>query len=348
MIIDFHTHVFPPEDFETFTGTGFHKNVGAKKGRPPATIENVLEAAKIGGVDISVISNPIHNLRDMDRAQQLERCQRQNRYNAQQQNKYPGQIYGMASIVPYGGDPFLREFERAVKQDGLKGAWILSSLQGSYPDDDDAFPFFQLACELDVPVVIHPPSVGFGEERMRDYRLASSVGRPMDGALAVARMIVRGVFEKLPKLKVMATHLGGGICEMIGRMDYAYRLQDECFFLGTYEPMLIKHQPSHYLKMLYLESTSYWVPGARCAFEIGRRRSFRVRHQFAAVVRPEKGRRRADRENGAVGGRQEQGLLREREEAVEAISGRDLKHDTIERRRSPASRSEAKRSEREG
>jgi aminocarboxymuconate-semialdehyde decarboxylase len=267
MIIDFHTHVFPPEDFETFTGTGFHKNVGAKKGRPPATIENVLEAAKIGGVDISVISNPIHNLRDMDRAQQLERCQRQNHYNAEQQNKYSGKIYGMASIVPYGGDPFLREFERAVKQDGLKGAWILSSLQGSYPDDDDAFAFFQLASELDVPVVIHPPSVGFGEERMRDYRLASSVGRPMDGALAVARMIVRGVFEKLPTLKVVATHLGGGICEMIGRMDYAYRLQDECFFLGTYEPMLIKHQPSHYLKMLYLESTSYWVPGARCAFE---------------------------------------------------------------------------------
>jgi aminocarboxymuconate-semialdehyde decarboxylase len=267
MIIDFHTHVFPPEDFETFTGTGFHKNIGAKKGRPPATIENVLEAAKIGGVDISVISNPIHNLRDMDRVQQLTRCQRQNRYNAEQQNKYPGKIYGMASIVPYGGDPFLREFERAVKQDGLKGAWILSSLQGSYPDDDDAFPFFQLASELDVPVVIHPPSVGFGEERMRDYRLASSVGRPMDGALAVARLIVRGVFEKLPNLKVVATHLGGGICEMIGRMDYAYRLQDECFFLGSYEPMLIKHKPSHYLKMMYLESTSYWVPGARCAFD---------------------------------------------------------------------------------
>lgn len=121
MIIDFHTHVFPPEDFETFTGTGFHRNVGAKKGRPPATIENVLEAAKIGSVDISVISNPIHNLRDMDRAQQLARCRRQNRYNAEQQNKYSGKIYGMASIVPYGGDAFLREFERAVKQDGLKG-----------------------------------------------------------------------------------------------------------------------------------------------------------------------------------------------------------------------------------
>jgi predicted TIM-barrel fold metal-dependent hydrolase len=66
---------------------------------------------------------------------------------------------------------------------------------------------------------------------------------------------------------VVATHLGGGICEMIGRMNYAYRLQDEAFFLGSYEPMLIKHEPLHYLKMMYLESTCYHPPGARCAFD---------------------------------------------------------------------------------
>jgi aminocarboxymuconate-semialdehyde decarboxylase len=267
MIIDFHVHVLPPEDMAAFTGTGFHRNIGAvRKGPSPTTIENALEAAKIGGVDITVISNPLHNLRDMDREQQFARCERQNRFNAAQQAKYSS-IVGMASTVPYGGDRFLREFERAIKQDGLKGAWITSSLQGSYPDDDDAMPFFQLAAELDVPVVIHPPSVGFGEERMRDYRLASSVGRPMDNALALARLIVRGMFEKVPKLKLVGTHLGGGICEMIGRMDYAYRLQDEAFFLGSYEPMLIKHPPSHYLKMMYLESTCYHPPAARCAID---------------------------------------------------------------------------------
>jgi aminocarboxymuconate-semialdehyde decarboxylase len=266
MIIDFHVHVLPPEELNSFTAARFHQNVGARKGSPPTTIENALEAAKIGGVDITVISNPLHNLRDMDRKQQLERCQRQNRFHAACQEKYDS-IVGMACTVPYGGHEFLREFERAVKQDGLKGAWITSSLQGSYPDDDDALPFFQLANELDVPVVIHPPSVGFGEERLKDYRLASSVGRPMDGALAISRLIVRGIFEKLPKLKVVGTHLGGGICEMIGRMDYAYNLQDEAYFLGSYEPMLIKHPPSHYLKMMYLESTCYHPPAARCAFD---------------------------------------------------------------------------------
>src|SRR5205814_8715729 len=97
-----------------------------------------------------------------------------------------------------GGDKFPRAFERAIKQDGLKGAWITSSLQGSYPDDDDALPFFQLATELDVPVVIHPPSVGFGEERMKDYRLASSVGRPMDNALAIGAADRARHFREIP------------------------------------------------------------------------------------------------------------------------------------------------------
>jgi aminocarboxymuconate-semialdehyde decarboxylase len=266
MIIDFHVHVLPPEELDAFTGTQFHRNIRAPKRHPPTTIENALEAAKIGGVDVTLISNPLHNMREMDRAQQLARCERQNRFHAACQEKFPS-IVGMASTVPYGGDEFLREFERAIREDGLKGAWIMSSLQGQYPDDDEAMPFFQLAQELDVPVVIHPPSVGFGEERMRDYRLASSIGRPMDGALAIARLIVRGVFEKFPRLKLVGTHLGGGICEMIGRMDYAYRLQDEAYFLGSYEPMLIKHPPSHYLKMMYLESTCYHPPGARCAID---------------------------------------------------------------------------------
>jgi predicted TIM-barrel fold metal-dependent hydrolase len=256
MIIDIHTHVHTPED----AAQPFWQ------GRCPMTIENVLEAQKLAGIDVTVVSNPLHDLKHMDRAQQFTAVSAQNRYVAELQDKYDS-IYGFASTVPYGGDKFLREFERAVHKDGLKGVWIISSLQGQYPDDDEAMAFFELACALDVPVVIHPPSVGFGEERLNIYRLASSVGRPMDAALAISRLIVKGIFEKLPTLKLVGTHLGGGICEMIGRMDYAYNLGDEAFFLGKYEPMMIKHPPSHYLRMMYLESTCYHPPAARCAFE---------------------------------------------------------------------------------
>jgi predicted TIM-barrel fold metal-dependent hydrolase len=256
MIIDFHTHVMPPQMAAD----------PVWRGKCPMTIENVLEAAKAGGVDRTVISNPAHELRHMDAEQRLKTVRMINEYLASLTVKHDN-IYMLASTVPYGGEPFLKELERAVRQDGAKGVIILSSLPGHYPDDDEALPFFQLLTKFDIPVFVHPPSVGFGEERLNIYRLASSVGRPMDGALAISRLIVRGVFEKFPTLKLVASHLGGGICEMIGRMDYAYNLQEEAYFLGPYEPMLIKHPPSHYLKMMYLESTCYHAPAARCALE---------------------------------------------------------------------------------
>ena len=53
MIIDFHTHVMPPQMAAD----------PVWRGKCPMTIENVLEAAKAGGVDRTVISNPAHELR---------------------------------------------------------------------------------------------------------------------------------------------------------------------------------------------------------------------------------------------------------------------------------------------
>src|SRR4029077_16884475 len=96
-----------------------------------------------------------------------------------------------------------------------------------------------------------------------------SISRPADNCLSLARLIVRGIFEQFPKLKLVGSHLGGGICEVIGRMDYAYTLGDFAFFLGAYEPMLIKHPPSHYLKMMYFDSASYTPLAAKMCLETG-------------------------------------------------------------------------------
>ena len=145
---------------------------------------------------------------------------------------------------------------------------ISSSHRGAYPDDADARPFFALATELDIPVFMHPPSVGFGEERMREFRLASSVGRPFDACLALARLIVNGVFEEFPRLKFVASHLGGGICEIIGRMDYAYELRDDPFILGPYGPPLhITRKPSDYLRGIYFDTVCYHAPAVECAIK---------------------------------------------------------------------------------
>ena len=113
MIIDFHTHVHPPEDAAE----------PLWQGRSPMTIENVLKAQEIGGVDISFISNPLHHLNRMDRDQQYQAVDRSNSYLVSHQEKHAS-IFAFACAVPWGGDRFLRQFERAIKQSGMLGAWI--------------------------------------------------------------------------------------------------------------------------------------------------------------------------------------------------------------------------------
>ena len=257
MIIDWHAHVYPPE-------LARERRWG---GITPFTIENLLEAHENAGIDRCVVSNTIHYLKDKTDAESLKFLQRWNEYAAEIQQKYKDRVIVFTSTVPCGGAPFVQELERAVVDYGLQGALINSSHQHAYPDDDAAEPFFELVESLRIPVMMHAPSVGYGEERMREYRLASSVGRPFDECLSIARLIVRGVFERHPNVKFVGCHLGGGICDVIGRMDYAYELGDRASGLGSYEPMLITKRPSEYLQRLHFDTVAYHLPAILCAYQ---------------------------------------------------------------------------------
>jgi aminocarboxymuconate-semialdehyde decarboxylase len=257
MIIDWHAHVYPPEMAK-------ERRWG---GASPLTIENLLEAHERAGIDRCVVSNTIHYLRDKTDDESVQFLRRWNDYGAEIQQRYKEKIVVFSSTLPCGSELFRRELERAVTQNGLKGVLINSSHQGAYPDDDEARPFFELVTSLGIPLMMHAPSVGFGEERMREYRLASSVGRPFDECLAISRMIVRGVFERHAKLKFVGCHLGGGICEVIGRMDYAYELGDKASGLGSYEPLLISKKPSDYLRDLSFDTVCYHSPALACAYQ---------------------------------------------------------------------------------
>lgn len=230
-------------------------------------IDNVLDANRKAGVDVIVVSNAAHYMRYKSDKEELTSIKRWTDYAAEIQDRHRGLVCGFATLLPCGGPAYVRELERAIKELGLKGVFINSSHKGHYPDDDEARPFWEAVQDLDIPVMIHPPHVGFGEERMKEYRLASSVGRPFDLTLALSRLIVRGILEDLPGLKIVASHGGGGICEVIGRMDYAYELRDEAYFLGSYAPLRIKHAPSHYLKMMYLDTVCYHAPAIRCVLD---------------------------------------------------------------------------------
>src|SRR5947199_8338369 len=111
MIIDWHTHVHSlAEQAAPFWG-----------GRCPATIDNVLRLHDEVGLDVSVISNSGHYLKAYTRDEALPIIREANEYLASLRDKHKDRVIAIATAIPGGGDAHLRELERAVKEDDLRG-----------------------------------------------------------------------------------------------------------------------------------------------------------------------------------------------------------------------------------
>jgi len=188
MIIEWHNHVYPPEEAE-------HPEW---EGRCPMSIENVLEANAKSGVDAIVVTNAAHYMRYKSDADELAAVNRWTDYAAEIQNRYKGKVYCFATLLPCGGTAYVKEMERAIGQLGLKGVFINSSHKGHYPDDDEARPFWELAQDLDIPVMIHPPHVGFESGAWFGWLAHSGVPVPVVSKVAadVARVIAAPEFRE--------------------------------------------------------------------------------------------------------------------------------------------------------
>src|SRR3982750_3731482 len=131
MIIDWHTHVHSPREQAS----------PHWRGQCPATIDNVLRLHDEVGLDISVISNSGHYLKAYSREEALRVIREINEYMASLRDQHNDKIVALAVAIPGGGDDHLRELERAVKEDDLRGVLISSSHCRAYPDAAAPRPF---------------------------------------------------------------------------------------------------------------------------------------------------------------------------------------------------------------
>ena len=248
-VIDIHSHLGPPE-----------WNVPSA----PAAMFDIdaqLRRMDEDGMDISCFGN--NWIRVPEGMPPIEVVRRYNEFAAEVTAKYPGRLYGLASTVIYGGDPFLQEAEHAIRDLGLKGFQIGTSFAGEYFDSARAHPFFALLSELDVPAFIHPPKFTVGNDKMEIYRLPEMVGRPFDTTLTLARFILSGGFERFPRLKLIAAHMGGAMMLLPGRLDMGYEMRHDPAF-GPWEPDVLSEPPSAAIGKLYVDTMGFHAPGVLC------------------------------------------------------------------------------------
>jgi len=175
-------------------------------------------------------------------------------------------LRGLATINPLDKSQ-IAEAERCLGPLGFKGLLINSSWHGRFIDGEDAYPFWEWAEDRQVPLFIHPVRVPIGHDRQMDqYKLDEIVGRPFDTAMALARMILSGLFDRFPRLKICVAHMGGGLLPVMGRLDFGWRLGSDG--MPERAKMRCKRLPSEYLALLHVDTMGFWAPHVREAVEV--------------------------------------------------------------------------------
>ncbi|HVO93392.1 MAG TPA: amidohydrolase family protein, partial [Terriglobales bacterium] len=268
MNIDLHSHFFPiealrnPGKYESrapklvlengrlsvTSQIGFRPGLGAGAYDPAARIKALDEMH----IDLQALSpSPILLFYWEEPAVAAHFCRRQNQAIHDVVQKYPDRFVGFGSVPLQSVEDAIAIAEE-TKSMGLKGLEIGNAV-GDKPLDDPAFaPFFAAAQQLDLLLFVHPLEGGLDTDDPLAPVLGNVLQFTLRTTLMVERMILKGMFEQFPNLRLCLSHGGGLLPFNIWRLDHSYGLRPEL-------KRIVPRKPSEYIKRLYFDTIVHSV-----------------------------------------------------------------------------------------
>jgi aminocarboxymuconate-semialdehyde decarboxylase len=267
--VDFHCHIFVPaierlvaalpekaaevQQLEIASGAAsseHNRRVMLPMAVPKLTSLDIrLQDMDKMGVDLQVISpsaTQYYYWANRDLAAAL--VKEQNEAIAATCAKHPDRLTGLGNVSLQHPDLAATQLQYLVKELGLKGAVISSSVNGESLGSDLLAPFWKMADELKCVVFIHP----FGtvqSTRLTRFYLSNLVGQPFETTLALSELIFSGTLDRCNQVKIVAAHGGGYLPTYIGRSDHGYKVRPEA--RGCTKA------PHEYLKGIWFDSVVY-------------------------------------------------------------------------------------------
>lgn len=175
----------------------------------------------------------------------------------------PGRRMKAFGIMPLaeGVEPeaIVESLEVIAKSPSLCGAILGSRGLGKGLDDPKLEPVWRKAAELGLVLFLHPhygveadasaPS-GLWGERDNGHVLPLALGFPFETAAATTRLILAGVFDRHPSLKLLVAHSGGALPILSSRLA-------SCVAHDPHVCNRLKHDPRYYLGKLYYDAVAY-------------------------------------------------------------------------------------------
>ncbi|MDA8306217.1 MAG: amidohydrolase family protein [Deltaproteobacteria bacterium] len=178
------------------------------------------------GIDVQVL---MHTMFPDTHPEAVRLAQKTNDELAAAIAAHPDRYAGFA-ILPWGHpEAAVEEIKRAVRSLGFNGVMCNGRANGLFLDDPSFFPVWKQAAELNVPVYIHPAYppkpvadayfTGFDPDV--NLLLATTCwGWHSEVGLHALRLIVSGLFDRLPALQVIIGHMGEMFPFMLDRIEH--------------------------------------------------------------------------------------------------------------------------------
>jgi aminocarboxymuconate-semialdehyde decarboxylase len=275
VIIDVHTHFFPPGYLKALERDPHPYAIARDAaGRTMLTLhgarivtmtqamtspEDRLRDMERLGIDCQIVSVTTPNVYFGPPARRRDLARMANDGLAELTRRFNRRFAALASVPLEDPEAAIRELDRAVLELGMVGVILGSNVGGRYLDDPTFVPFFERAEALRVPILVHPMPPADPDPTFT-RGLVPLLGFVFNTSASVARMVFAGIFERLPALALILGHLGGTLPYLMQRLDNGYRAYPEA-------REALPHPPSTYLKRLYYDTVSFSVPSLECALD---------------------------------------------------------------------------------
>ena len=222
-----------------------------------------------GGIDMQVLSLSGIGMDKLEPATATTLAQDTNDKLAAAVQAHPNRYAAFATLALQEPQKAASEFERCIRQLGFKGAMVNGTSGGLFLDHQRFTPIFEAAQALDVPVYLHP---GLPPDVVKDAYFSGLPGN-LGFSLSIAgwgwhvetgmhclRLIVSGLFDRFPRLKIIIGHMGEALPFYIARADAVL----------TENAKHLKHRVSDYFHQNFYITTSgcFSLPPFLCALQV--------------------------------------------------------------------------------
>lgn len=228
-----------------------------------------LEHMDACGIDVQVLALTSPGVQVMDKDTAVSFARVANDCLADAIRRHPTRFAGMLAVAPQDPQAAAKEIERGVTQLGIHAVVINSHTQGEYLSDTKFWDIFAAAEAHDAPIYLHPNSLPPGMyQPFFEAGLDGAIyGFGVETGLHALRIIMAGVFDRFPKLRMVLGHMGEALPFWAYRLDYMHRATVKSQRYASMQPL--RRQPSEYLREHFYITNSgvAWAPAIRFSQE---------------------------------------------------------------------------------